>query len=95
MSVSDQAPIASCLVGRDWCTCLGSILDFWLLDFATKQPRQITRLIDQGYLNTFDITPDGKSIVFDRTRENSDIVLIDRPKYDPARRNRPPRRTHG
>jgi len=26
---------------------------------------------------TFDITPDGKQIVFDRLRENSDIVLID------------------
>jgi len=58
----------------------GQSLDFWLLDFATKQPRQITRLSDHGYLNTFDITPDGKSIVFDRTRENSDIVLIDLPK---------------
>jgi hypothetical protein len=58
----------------------GTSLDFWLLDFATKKPRQITRLSDHGYLNTFDITPDGKSIVFDRTRENSDIVLIDRPK---------------
>jgi hypothetical protein len=29
---------------------------------------------------TFDITPDGKQIVFDRLRENSDIVLIDLPK---------------
>lgn len=29
---------------------------------------------------TFDVTPDGKAIVFDRTRENSDIVLIELPK---------------
>jgi hypothetical protein len=28
-------------------------------------------------MRTFDITPDGKQIVFDRERENSDIVLID------------------
>jgi len=28
-------------------------------------------------MRTFDITPDGKQIVFDRVRENSDIVLID------------------
>jgi hypothetical protein len=28
-------------------------------------------------MRTFDITPDGKEIVFDRIRENSDIVLID------------------
>ena len=55
-------------------------LDFWLLDLATKRTRQLTRLSDQGALRTFDITPDGKHIVFDRSRENSDIVLIDLPK---------------
>ena len=55
-------------------------LDFWLVDFATKTPRQLTRLSNQGALGTFDITPDGKAIVFDRSRENSDIVLIELPK---------------
>ena len=28
-------------------------------------------------MRAFDIAPDGKRIVFDRLRENSDIVLID------------------
>jgi hypothetical protein len=28
-------------------------------------------------MRAFDITPDGKHIVFDRLRENSDLVLID------------------
>jgi serine/threonine protein kinase len=28
-------------------------------------------------MRTFDITPDGRRIVFDRSRENSDILLID------------------
>ncbi len=55
-------------------------LDFWLLDLATMKTRQLTRLSDQGLLATFDITPDGKHIVFDRSRQNSDIVLIDLPK---------------
>jgi len=55
-------------------------MDFWLLDLATKKTHQLTRLSDKGALRTFDITPDGKSIVFDRSRENSDIVLIDLPK---------------
>ena len=55
-------------------------LDFWLLDFATKKSRPLTRLSNQGALRTFDITPDGKYIVFDRSRQNSDIVLIDLPK---------------
>jgi hypothetical protein len=31
-------------------------------------------------MRTFDVTPDGKRIVFDRLRDNSDIVLIDLPK---------------
>jgi Tol biopolymer transport system component len=52
--------------------------DFWLLDFATKQSRQLTRFSNQGALRTFDLTPDGKAIVFDRSRQNSNIVLIDR-----------------
>jgi len=55
-------------------------LDFSLVDFATKKTRQLTRLSNHGELRTFDITPDGKAIVFDRSRENSDIVLIELPK---------------
>ena len=54
--------------------------DFCLLDFATKTSRPLTRLSNQGALRTFDITPDGKYIVFDRSRQNSNIVLIDLPK---------------
>ena len=54
--------------------------DFWLLDFATNTTRQLTHLDDRGFLSTFDITPDGKYLVFDRTRQNSDIVLIDLPR---------------
>ena len=54
--------------------------DFWLLDLATGMTRQLTNLSDRGFLNTFDVTPDGRHLVFDRSRQNSDIVLIDRPK---------------
>jgi Tol biopolymer transport system component len=54
--------------------------DFWLLDLVTKERRQLTRLSNKGSIRGFDITPDGKHIVFDRTRQNSDIVLIDLPK---------------
>ncbi len=55
-------------------------LDFWLLDLGTMKSRQLTRLDNRGFLRTFDITPDGRQIVFDRLRDNSDIVLIDLPK---------------
>jgi serine/threonine protein kinase/Tol biopolymer transport system component len=55
----------------------GQALDFWLLDFTSGATRQLTRLSNQGILNTFDVTPDGTAIVFDRSRENSDIYLIE------------------
>jgi Tol biopolymer transport system component len=51
--------------------------DFWLLDLATMQSRRLTRLEQGATMRTFDITPDGKRIVFDRTSEDSDIVLIE------------------
>jgi Tol biopolymer transport system component len=54
--------------------------DFWLLDLATRRPRRIAHLSHQGALQAFDITPDGKHVVFDLSRENSSIVLIDLPK---------------
>jgi Tol biopolymer transport system component len=51
--------------------------DFYLLDLATMKSRQLTHLSNPETMRTFDITPDGKQIVFDRLRENSDIQLID------------------
>ena len=39
--------------------------------------RRLTKLNDRAAMRTFDITPDGKQIVFDRLRENSSAVLID------------------
>ena len=54
--------------------------DFWLIDLASGERRQITQLDNKGSVRGFDIAPDGKSIVFDRVRQNSDIVLIERPK---------------
>ena len=54
--------------------------DFWLVDLATNKTRPLTNLSDRGYLNHFDITPDGNYLVFDRSRQNSDVVLIDLPK---------------
>jgi Tol biopolymer transport system component len=56
------------------------IQDFWLLDLTTNTSRQLTRLSNAATMNTFDVAPDGKQIVFDRLRENADIRLIDLPK---------------
>jgi serine/threonine protein kinase len=54
--------------------------DFWLLDLKTMKSRPLTQLSNSAAMRTFDITPDGKRIVFDRAKENSDIVLIDVPR---------------
>jgi Tol biopolymer transport system component len=54
--------------------------DFWLLDMNTQKTRQLARLSNPATMSTFDVSPDGKQIVFDRLRENSDIVLIELPK---------------
>jgi hypothetical protein len=51
--------------------------DFWLLDLATRKSRQLSRFNNSAATRSFDVTADGKQIVFDRVRENSDIVLID------------------
>jgi hypothetical protein len=43
--------------------------DFWLLDLATKKSRQLTRFKNSAATQSFDVTEDGKQIVFDRLRE--------------------------
>ncbi len=52
--------------------------DFWLVDLETGKERQLTNLKSGYEPKSFDVSPDGHQIVFDRVRENSDIVLIDR-----------------
>jgi len=66
--------------GRGLVYMLGSTLaeqDFWLLDLHTMRSRRLTRLRNAAVMQSFDITPDGGRIVFDRLQGNSGIVLID------------------
>ena len=53
---------------------------FWLLDLETRGLRQLTDLKRGFDTKSFDVSPDGKQILFDRYRENSDVVLIDLPQ---------------
>ena len=53
---------------------------FWLVNLETGARRQLTDLRPGRATRSFDLTPDGKRILFDRVQENSDIVMIDLPQ---------------
>lgn len=52
--------------------------DFWLLDPRSGTLRQLTNLRPGYSIRGFDVSPDGRRLIFDRFSENSDIVLIER-----------------
>jgi Tol biopolymer transport system component len=58
----------------------GESVDIWLQDLESKTKTHLAHLTGRYATLSFDITPDGKRIVFDRVNDNSDIVLIDIPK---------------
>ena len=51
--------------------------NFYLVDLNTGKQRQLTDLRPGYLMEHFDVSPDGKQIVFDRIRDNSDIVVMD------------------
>ena len=51
--------------------------NFWTVDLETGQRRQLTNLKAGDSIGSFDVSPDGRQILFDRVRQNSDIVVID------------------
>jgi Tol biopolymer transport system component len=57
----------------------GEPQNFWLVDLESGRRRQLTKFRPTTTtIRSFDVTSDGRTIVFDRTRENADIVLIER-----------------
>jgi Tol biopolymer transport system component len=51
--------------------------DFFSVDLDTGQQHQLTQLKPGTATQNFDISSDGKRIIFDRLLENSDIVVMD------------------
>ena len=51
--------------------------EFWTFDLKTGREQQLTRFRRGFFIGDFDISQDGREIIFDRTREESDIVLFD------------------
>jgi serine/threonine protein kinase/Tol biopolymer transport system component len=68
--------------GRQLVYTIGSsgAQDFQLFDLATRRSRLLTRLASAGNVDSFDISSDGREILFDRVRPNSDVVVIDVPR---------------
>ena len=52
--------------------------DFWMFDLRSGASRRLTQLKPGYSVRSFDVSADGREILFDRVQENSDIVLISR-----------------
>ena len=53
--------------------------EFWVVNLQTGRERQLTNLGREFVIGDFDVSADGREVVFDRVQEESDIVLFDLP----------------
>jgi dipeptidyl aminopeptidase/acylaminoacyl peptidase len=51
--------------------------DFYFVDLENGKERKLSGLKPGSLIQSFDISSDGKEIVFDRVRQNADIVIMD------------------
>jgi Tol biopolymer transport system component len=51
--------------------------NLWLIDLETGAKQQLTNLAPDFDIRDFDISPDGREVVFERVQERSDVVLLD------------------
>ncbi len=56
-----------------------SYKEFWVVDLKTGRERQLTNFGRKSTIGDFDVSADGREIIFDRAREESDIVLFELP----------------
>jgi Tol biopolymer transport system component len=54
--------------------------NLWLVDLETGAERQLTNLPADFDIRDFDISPDGRDVVLERSQERSDVVLMDLPR---------------
>ena len=57
-----------------------SYKEFWLVDLLTGAERQLTALGHGPMIGDFDVAADGSEIVFDRVRDEADIMLAELPR---------------
>jgi Tol biopolymer transport system component len=51
--------------------------NFWRIDLDTGARRQLTNFGREFTIRDFDVSADGREIIFDRRRDNSDVALIE------------------
>jgi hypothetical protein len=51
--------------------------DLWTIDLRSGEERPLTDLGPGPMIGDFDVSADGRELVFDRARDESDIVLMD------------------
>jgi Tol biopolymer transport system component len=54
--------------------------DLWLIDLETGAERQLITLPAGFDISDFDVSYDGREVVFERMQENSNVVLLDLPR---------------
>ena len=54
--------------------------NLWLIDLETGAERQLTNLTPDFDIRDFDISADGREVVFERVQERSDVALLDLPR---------------
>jgi Tol biopolymer transport system component len=54
--------------------------NLWLVDLETGAERELTNLPTDFDIRDFDISPDGRDVVLERSQERSDVVLMDLPR---------------
>jgi Tol biopolymer transport system component/DNA-binding winged helix-turn-helix (wHTH) protein len=54
--------------------------DIWTIDLKTGAERQLTSLPADFNIRDFDISPDGREVILERTQEPSEVVLLDLPQ---------------
>jgi Tol biopolymer transport system component len=52
--------------------------NFWVIDLTTGVRRQLTDLRSGLRIQSFDVSPDGTKILFDRWRERSEVIVVER-----------------
>ena len=54
--------------------------NLWLIDLNTRIEHQLTNLAPDFEMRDFDISPDGRELVLENVKEQSDVVLLEIPQ---------------